>query len=70
MSELKPCPFCGKQPLLWDTTGLHNYNSKAPTWDIGCNNEECLINVYKCLRSEEDAIKAWNTRAPTGKEAE
>lgn len=54
MTELKPCPFCGKQP--------HSY------WQSGGEAEDCGYWAVECchtfvhLDDEPEAIAAWNTR--------
>jgi len=63
---LLPCPFCDSDAVLYGsniTTGFGVYCSKI----------ECGVNIYDMytkdgeqyatMRSKEDAIKAWNTRA-------
>ena len=51
MAELKPCPFCGKTPILEDC------GSNA--WFIRC---KCGIEQSKLYRQRCDAVKAWNKR--------
>ena len=68
MDELKPCPFCGYKPELYP------FVRDRSKWMIGCENPRCIMNcgdtvngkgetVLDALPTEEDAIKAWNTRA-------
>lgn len=58
-AELKPCPFCGEIPLLFEYGG---------TVDISCQNDDCPCrpSTQEYLRKEY-AIKAWNRRAEDGK---
>lgn len=52
--ELKPCPFCGGEAVLWSP---HQYDFR-----IGCKDDciPCKMEVYN--EREDDCIKAWNTR--------
>lgn len=53
--ELKPCPFCGGEAVLWSPS-IYDYR-------IGCKDDciPCKIEVYN--EDEQDCIAAWNTRA-------
>lgn len=55
MDELKPCPFCGRQPKI-----------KYATWvgySILCVNEDCGVMVTTAsVPTMELAIMAWNRR--------
>ena len=51
MSELKPCPFCGRTPIVEDC-GEHRYF-------IRC---KCGIAQDKLYWQKCDAIRRWNTR--------
>lgn len=53
MNELKPCPFCGGEATLNETTIL------GLSYNISCAN--CNGTNYNSTQKE--AIKAWNTRA-------
>ena len=62
MSELKPCPFCGKEVFLLDVS-----IQPAPyaRWDVCCSTHDCFLrgganNLYI---TREEAILAWNTRS-------
>jgi len=68
MNKIKPCPFCGGKPRLWERKrGLCKYT-------IGCDNETCFVwipkdvrlrelhNYATCYRIKQDAIDAWNKR--------
>ena len=62
MNELKPCPFCGGEP----STGFIDY--EGDTWvgkhEVSCFNNKCVVQPNTdSYETEEDAIKAWNTRA-------
>lgn len=65
MSKIKNCPFCGERAIT--------RNAKDNVWIIGCDtlitNETearlCIGNIAHVLgafKTEEEAIKAWNTR--------
>ena len=58
MYELKPCPFCGRAPVL--TT----YAEDDPAWSqalIKC--DHCGACCHKAHRSKDQAIVWWNSRA-------
>jgi Restriction alleviation protein Lar len=66
MTELLPCPFCGRSPVL-KQTGETNY------WWIGC---EISLGQHGCgvghsRYDKDEVIQLWNTRPnlPTGTEA-
>lgn len=52
----KPCPFCGKGPLLVPWHG-------AP-WMLSCENDECDVAPSVTGKTERGAITRWNKRAP------
>ena len=51
MNELKPCPFCGRIPML-----DHCY---ANDWFVRC---KCGIAQDILYRQKRSAIQAWNRR--------
>lgn len=51
--ELKPCPFCGKQPEL-----ITQHDEKAEYWVIRC----CNIDDFASWSNLEEIIEKWNTR--------
>lgn len=62
--ELKPCPFCGGQPVKqkWEMAvyeRLHIPDNHGYWYSIFCDN--CLSEGRECV-TEEEAIKAWNRR--------
>lgn len=76
MSDLKPCPFCGKQPKInsWypNMGGLPSLadiaESRPPTgYDLQCNQSHVgphhRHHVYVTADTKEHAIESWNTRA-------
>ena len=50
MSELKPCPFCGKEPHIYASYGL-----------ISCRNKECIADATNG-EATLGFIEHWNTR--------
>ena len=55
--ELKPCPFCGSEPKIFEQLPYHVY----------CSNIHCICSsVPKGFTSIYDAVKAWNTRPLRG----
>ena len=57
---LKKCPFCG---------GEAEFNDFYGKYGVSCENSECNI-VCSVESTQEQAIKAWNTRAPEPNEGE
>lgn len=58
--ELKPCPFCGEQPVLLETVETHP--DRYTRWyNVRC--ETCGIEPG--AEYESEVIAAWNTRTPT-----
>lgn len=51
MTDLKPCPFCGRVPIIEDC-GEHR-------WFIRC---ECGIAQDKLYAQRCDAVRRWNRR--------
>lgn len=60
MSELKPCPFCGKPLHVF-----YNYRLKAWTWH--CDTENCAGRMLG-YDSEDEAAAALNRRAQPANE--
>lgn len=56
MDELKPCPFCGNDAVL--------YEDYEGGWVIEC--KRCFVQIWR-KNSKKAAIKAWNRRAKNGK---
>lgn len=62
--ELKPCPFCGKEPRI--ETG-RAFCGKT-YWVICANWEHCPAYYLrsKSMFSKKEAIEVWNRRAENG----
>lgn len=60
MNELKPCPFCGGDAELRETSS-HDYF-------IRCTNKQCASRTRNYHENKNGAISAWNTRYETGEE--
>ena len=62
MSDLKPCPFCGKDVFLLDVATRSSANAK---WDVYCRTHGCFLNsgTNNMFSNREEAFIAWNTRA-------
>jgi hypothetical protein len=58
MSELLPCPFCGKQPSSKWQGGSVPGAEDCAYWGIDC------CNAFAHADDEADAAAAWNTRSP------
>ncbi len=67
--EAKPCPFCGKQPVLRKTKVRHCQLHGEPYQDVyvACASSQCFIKpktneeVHK-----EHALEQWNRRGGEG----
>lgn len=67
MTEPLPCPFCGGDAAVRGDSRDGFY--------VACSTIDCLVCLGErydrdampdhCFRTEEDAIAAWNKRAPT-----
>ena len=56
MTELKPCPFCGEKPTIWQNA--------SKLWNVACDSDNCEILPYGVnFKTETEAINAWNMRA-------
>ena len=58
MSELKPCPWCGKQPIIQRKNNQRKYR-------VICSYLDCLVFPATNWKNDtaEDAIRVWNRRA-------
>lgn len=69
MAELKPCPFCGGEPLIQVCDGAGMYHSRIGTASIGGRSmTHLLILCKKCgvhtkaYATERGLFNAWNRR--------
>ena len=63
--ELKPCPFCGEQPFVWQTNHYTYIQCKAFT---AIDEKGHQIQVSR--RTEDAAIQAWNERVAESEDKE
>lgn len=56
MSDLKPCPFCQRNPVTWDSDCY--YGLKC----AGC--KLCACQPYVMAQTTAEAVSLWNKRAP------
>ncbi len=62
--KLLPCPFCGGEAFV-DIHKFWDENAKdftVQTYGVACH--QCGAKSWQHSRTEEDAIKQWNTRKP------
>ena len=63
-NKLLECPFCGGEAFV-DTHKFWDVEAKdftVKTYGVRCY--ECQAGTMQYFRTEEDAIKQWNTRKP------
>ena len=58
MEKLKPCPLCGAEAFMWRT----NYEVfiQCSRFNAATPGNEHLVRISR--RTDEEAVKAWNTR--------
>lgn len=66
--ELKPCPFCGYEPVMIDhyDAALDFGSRRKPVPGVVCL--KCRTKGRAFEDDPDAATAAWNTRAPTGGE--
>ena len=58
--ELEPCPFCGKQPRIFEGIVLLD---GASVYQVFCNNPDCKKHASTCFNpTKQMAIDEWNER--------
>ena len=62
MPELKPCPFCGGEPMIYDTEPYKHLLANFPDHP-GSTIIECGCGCGLIDESRETVIARWNTRA-------
>ena len=55
--ELKPCPFCGGEAIVYE-------DEENDCYMIGCKSCCAVEPMTEWCESKEDAIVQWNTRKP------
>lgn len=64
-TKVKPCPFCGKIPMIQRGVRFPNYVAVTSYEVVCCSSpSECIISCgdNRWYRRKKDAIDAWNTR--------
>ncbi|WP_148428338.1 Lar family restriction alleviation protein [Eubacterium callanderi] len=61
MTKLKRCPFCGGEAEM---NRILNSDGEPEYYISVCKKHDCPGNVREVYKSEETAIKVWNTRTP------
>ena len=57
--NLKPCPFCGKEPVVDDR--FDEYGELE--FSVACANDRCFLEVQTRYMSFLEAAYEWNRRA-------
>ncbi len=62
MTELKPCPFCGGEPISYYIPPHEHYIVDFPPFEgagyVECPHCDCGLSA----KTEEEAIEKWNRR--------
>lgn len=68
MSEekLKPCPFCGFQPVEGDEDFIYPTNRERTVWQAVCYETAGGCGASVLANSPKTALDVWNTRAESG----
>ncbi len=59
--EIKPCPFCGEKPEAKNWNTMNGYYEPIGR-SVQCLSKLCKINPEVYKKTQQEAIKAWNTR--------
>lgn len=62
MLDLRPCPFCGGEPTIYDIEPHKHYLVKLPDY-TGSTIIECGCGCGLIDESRETVIARWNTRS-------
>ncbi len=64
MSNLKPCPFCGKEPRFDKCEGTYGYTPNRYFIKCECGAEMVITNYYTKSTAEcgNELISRWNSR--------
>ena len=58
MPDLKPCPFCGTNAVLFEV-----YTGNKPMYQVACGNDGCRIAPMTAYLSKRAvAVRDWNRR--------
>lgn len=60
MTELKPCPFCGGEPILEKAVMLNGIEEPIKVFKYKCS--KCGVAETGWPMSEEAAVERWNRR--------
>ena len=69
IEEAKPCPFCGKQPVLRKTKTMYCQLHGEPFQDVyvACASSQCLIKPKTTAKSNKKwVLEHWNRRNGEG----
>ena len=62
LNEVRPCPWCGKAPVIRKTRNAHNRKSFV----VGCYNDVCEVGPETFLYpTQREAVDAWNRYGET-----
>ena len=58
VNKLKPCPFCGKKPIVVKVEKF----PRGYYWAIQCDRSNVIVYT-KSHNTKKEAIEEWNSRA-------